>query len=400
MRVLVVSSTCSKEYYDKIYKKRYKPLLDTNQKFFLSLIEGLEKIKNIRVDCISTIPISSGTYPDRVIPSTKEKVGDVEFLYCGCLNLPVMRNLSNAFEVKRKVAEYLKQHKNEKMIIICDALLAEVSVNVAMMKRKNTKVLAVVTDVPSIVDKMNFYCNIKSVLSNFYGKIAMQSLYKYDKYIFLTEQMNELCNPNYQPYMIMECIVTPSNFIPEHGLESKNKPYVLYAGKFYRECGVLTLAKAAHLLKDVCEVWLYGGHGDCMEELRQLSEQIDNLKLHDIVPVEEIHIIETGAAALINPRPASEEFTKYSFPSKTAEYMLSGVPVIMYKLPGIPAEYDKYLHYIENESVEGIAKAVKSLFSENVDQRNSQALAARQFIIKNKNNKNQAERVLSFALSK
>ena len=38
----------------------------------------------------------------------------------------------------------------------------------------------------------------------------------------------------------------------------------------------------------------------------------------------------------VNPRQNNEEFTKYSFPSKTMEYLASGVPVVAYKLDGIP----------------------------------------------------------------
>jgi glycosyltransferase involved in cell wall biosynthesis len=36
------------------------------------------------------------------------------------------------------------------------------------------------------------------------------------------------------------------------------------------------------------------------------------------------------------------------------EYLASGTPTIMCHLPAIPEEYDDYLYYITDESVEGI----------------------------------------------
>ena len=45
----------------------------------------------------------------------------------------------------------------------------------------------------------------------------------------------------------------------------------------------------------------------------------------------------------MNPRSADAEYTKYSFPSKTIEYLATGVPVVMNRLPGIPEEYEYFV---------------------------------------------------------
>ena len=51
---------------------------------------------------------------------------------------------------------------------------------------------------------------------------------------------------------------------------------------------------------------------------------------------DEIVRLQCEATLLVNPRPSDKEFCKYSFPSKTIEYMASGTPVLMTKLPGVP----------------------------------------------------------------
>ena len=83
--------------------------------------------------------------------------------------------------------------------------------------------------------------------------------------------------------MIMECIVTPIDIdsIPNEKLS--DKPVVLYAGKLHSDFGVLELAGAAEYLRDFCEIWLYGGHANCDDELKMLAERNPNLKIHGIV---------------------------------------------------------------------------------------------------------------------
>ena len=193
--------------------------------------------------------------------------------------------------------------------------------------------------------------------------------------------------------MLMECIVDEHLFDDIEDSAPLGRPAVMYAGKFYRECGVVELAKAAANLKDVCDVWLYGGHGDCTEELEELAKITDNLKIHGIVPLKEIIKLEKACTLLINPRFAEEEFSKYSFPSKTAEYMMSGTPVLMRKLPSLPEEYLPYVYVIHSNE---IAQNIRSVLAKSSDELNMKGQEASQFIKNKKNKTYQAERIMTF----
>ena len=61
------------------------------------------------------------------------------------------------------------------------------------------------------------------------------------------------------------------------------------------------------------------------------------------VSLNEARALQKTADVLVNPRLNEGEYTKYSFPSKTMEYLSTGRPVVCYKLDGIPDEYDKHL---------------------------------------------------------
>ena len=73
------------------------------------------------------------------------------------------------------------------------------------------------------------------------------------------------------------------------------------------------------------------------------------------------------ATILVNPRTSEGEFTKYSFPSKTMEYLLAGRCVVVNRLPGIPEEYYQYVYTPQNESVEALAECLTNVLDINRD---------------------------------
>ena len=98
----------------------------------------------------------------------------------------------------------------------------------------------------------------------------------------------------------------------------------------------------------------------------------------------------------MNPRPSRESFCKYSFPSKTIEYMASGTPVLMTRLPGVPKEYFDYVYAIEEETADGICRSLIEIFGQSEAQRARFGAAARDFVKTNKSCAAQCGRILDF----
>lgn len=103
---------------------------------------------------------------------------------------------------------------------------------------------------------------------------------------------------------------------------------------------------------------------------------------------------EKKATLLINVRKTNEQFTLYSFPSKTIEYMTSGTPVLSSNLPGIPKEYHKYMFILEDTSKEGLKNKLQEILKLSPDILEIKGKEAYEFVIKNKNNNVQAQRIL------
>ena len=115
---------------------------------------------------------------------------------------------------------------------------------------------------------------------------------------------------------------------------------------------------------------------------------------NDVVVAEELR-----ATLLINPRPTNEDYTQYSFPSKNMEYMASGTPVLTTKLPGMPQEYYPYVYLLEDESAEGMAKALKEILSKPAEELSQKGSETKKFVMEQKNNISQAKRLLDMLIT-
>ena len=104
--------------------------------------------------------------------------------------------------------------------------------------------------------------------------------------------------------------------------------------------------------------------------------------------------MQRQATILVNPRTSEGEYTKYSFPSKTMEYLLSGKSVIINRLPGIPEEYYQYVFTPKDESVDALAECVNRVLTLEVNDRVSKAKSGREFVVSQKNSKIQVSRIL------
>ena len=173
-------------------------------------------------------------------------------------------------------------------------------------------------------------------------------------------------------------------------------PVVMYAGKLNKEFGVLALAEASSYLKGICKIEMYGANGDCDNLLKELSNKNDNLSVNGIIPLTELLIKETEVELLVNPRPNGQYFTEYSFPSKTLEYMSSGTPVLMYKLEGIPEEYNDYLYYIDGYDPIDIANSIINVLGKGKVELYKKGVKAQTFVRNNKNAKVQTKKILEF----
>ena len=158
------------------------------------------------------------------------------------------------------------------------------------------------------------------------------------------------------------------------------------------EFNIVELAEAFVGIKHA-ELWICGT-GSGAHDLRRMSEQHDNIRYFGFVEQGALQMYRDSCDFLINPRRPTGTYTKYSFPSKTAEYMMSGKPVIMYKLEGVPDTYDRYLNYLHGETPQEMRAGLEAIFAKDYAHLTEKALDARTFMMTAKNSARQAERIV------
>ena len=135
------------------------------------------------------------------------------------------------------------------------------------------------------------------------------------------------------------------------------------------------------------------GNGEALDRLRAMAEKDPRIHCHGAVPREEALACQREAYILINPRMPDKEFVKYSFPSKTIEYLLSGRPVMMFRLDGVPEEYYEHIITIPSSGRKEMAEAMKKTADLPREELSERGRRGREFVLREKNEKRQGQKL-------
>jgi glycosyltransferase involved in cell wall biosynthesis len=113
------------------------------------------------------------------------------------------------------------------------------------------------------------------------------------------------------------------------------------------------------------------GRGDSEDYIREKARQDSRIQyLGQVTPAQARELTLT-ADVLVNPRQAGETYTKYSFPSKNIEYLLSGNPVVAYMLESMPECYRTFIYEIspDGQPVQAICRELETAMKAGVSAR-------------------------------
>lgn len=226
---------------------------------------------------------------------------------------------------------------------------------------------------------------------------AYSLLQFFDSFAVLAEGMIEKI-PVSRPYVVVEGMYRGEIEVRNNSVDSKEK-IIMYSGGLHSRYGIIDLLQAFRLIHDPnYRLWLCGT-GDSVPIIKENIEKDNRIQYLGSLPSDKVRDLQQRATLLINPRHSNEEFTRYSFPSKTIEYLASGTPVLMSHLPCIPSEYDDYLFYFRDESLEGMRDAIIDVCSKKSSDLKDRGLKAQSFIRKQKTPKSQVNKILKLLSS-
>ena len=394
MKILSINCYSKQSTFDEQFlNNRVKPEVSI-QKYFKLFLSGLIKA-GAEVTTISERQIS---YKDKGLfyrgYEEKDENGQ-RIIYSPLVTIPVLYQLFLVLHTLIYVPFYfIKYGKPD--YVICDIMRFYSSFPTLMVgKLFGVKVIGYVADIPQMYhhqtsDKQPLY---KRVLKRLY---SVTSIY-YNGYILLSEYMNEHVNKYGKPYIIVEGLVDDTVPDDDHLEKSNDIVSYLYAGGLFEKYGVKMLVDAfLQTSQDNLELWLFG-KGELEEYIK--AQKDNRIIFFGYQKNSFVVSKQREASFLINTRPSDEEYTKFSFPSKIMEYMVSGTPVISTRLKSIPKDYWDYIIPIEIETIDGVKKVLVETSKMTVRECKRIGDESREYVLANKNGLTQGKRVLQWLMT-
>ncbi|KXH86865.1 glycosyltransferase [Sporosarcina sp. HYO08] len=385
MKVLFLGSVIKTEDCTK-----YRGPSVAGNKMQLGLIKGLYKIFKNDLSILTEPPIAS--FP-------KEKR-----IYIGKGKIQLQKNIVanrvpfiNIFIVKQiilivnaffMIYSWVRQNKNEKKVIICFNSFPYISLPAILAKKLfNVKIVCILADPPIDVINRGFIGKIAKKLED---STTEKNIKEFDGLIVLNEKVIEKYAPKSKFILVdggFDLDDAPKS--PPGGqwtnIHEDDVIRLVFSGALLEYNGIKNLVEASKLVKSnkfVIEIY---GSGPLEQYVKEVAQDNSRIKFMGNVPNSQMIRIQQEAGILLNPRPANDPISLYTFPSKMIEYLISGTPVATTKLNGLTDDYLQYVFIFDNEGPEEIAKTIDNLLIQDVDYLIAKAKEARNFIINNKN---------------
>jgi len=388
--VIILGLLFEKEEELNIAKKSNSGIVQNQVNTFQwNYIDGFYKNGFEDIIIINALPV--GTFPKHykkmIIESKNWVYGNHKHFQLGDINLPFIKQEGRYRECKKIV-----NNLRDKEILIYSAYLP--FLRAVYRLDSSYKITLIVPDLPAYYD-YNQTNRIGAFLRKLNNILITKYIERVDRFILLTETMKEQLNVGERPYLVMEGICTEKT--PQYNFNKNSfKKIILYTGSLNKKFGISTLIDAFKLIpNDNYELWICGG-GDYQDSILLETKRDKRIKFYGYVSKDTVEKLQSQANALVNPRKNDDEYTKYSFPSKLMEYLLSNVPVVAYKLDGVPEEYDSYIYYVKDDSPESLSNALLTVCEDEDGRYKKMAYKASQYMENEKSAIKQAQRIIEF----
>ena len=187
-----------------------------------------------------------------------------------------------------------------------------------------------------------------------------------DKYVFATNELNEICNPKGKPYILAPGVYKFSDKLSEKF--DDGKIHLVYAGNLTKEKGgaYITL-NLAEKLSDKYVVHVLGGATKV-----QLTDFLNTLNSRETLKGKVIYEgAKNGKDFLaflqkcdvgLSTQKMTGEFNGTSFPSKILTYLTNGLTVFSSRIPVVEnSPIGKYVVYYDKENYDEMVKIIENI---------------------------------------
>lgn len=307
---------------------------------------------------------------------------------CHCLSF------CNLYEYKKTSIEnsaysffdkVLRSTEDSVCIVIYAITTSFLNVSYRLKKKYNNRLKSVLI----VPDLPQYTFDSTKLLHRLYfeqqSKIFERGYHSIDAFVLLSKYMAEALPVNDKPWVVVEGIYNPSDDTLRKKTPRTELKTIFYAGSLSLKYGVKELVDAFMMTKNPNFRLRICGYGDGVKYVEECCVKDSRLEYLGQLPRRQALDFQYEATLLVNPRTSKGEYTKYSFPSKTMEYFASGVPTLLYRLPGIPDDYFSYCFSLRDERVGVLSQTIEEILSMESDKLKEIGYKARNFVCNQKN---------------
>lgn len=359
MDVLLLCGYFEAKYQAEIARKTKTWVENAANTFQQRLIHGLLK-QNISLRVVSAPFIGPWPTVHADIFFRGFEVGESNegIRYLPFNNIWGYRNLSRAAALKRAVRSFLHESTDPERAILIYAPHTPFLEAAAYAKRMDPHI-HIHLIVPDLPQYMNLSMRAHPIYDCF-KRIDIARFYKLnhqvDSYTLLTKHMASVLEVGDRPYIVTEAIMDDIPIQPKK-THPRGKT-IAYAGKLTESFGLRRLTQAFEGIPDRDARLDICGGGELRAYIEERAQKDRRIHYHGQVSAQEAQRIILNADVLVNPRLNDCAYTRYSFPSKNIEYLLSGNRVVAYMLDGMPEFYRKLICIPADDSISALRDAL------------------------------------------
>lgn len=363
-------------------------------------INGIESNTQHNVDILNAVFI--GSYPKyfkklyvkgngKYSDDSGRSIFDASFL-----NVPFIVESSKFHNLKKELKNWIVEKTGSPVIVAYGYFVHNIKL-LAFAKKINPKckTCLIIPDLPQYMSLKKSNSIIKRKIINHSIKAFESNRNLIDFYTVITQPMADYLKLNKNQYVVIDgmCKVDEETINQWH---EDNSFSFLYTGGLSVSYGTDVLVNSFISMKNSsAELWICGD-GPYVPELINICKTESRIHYLGVIPQKECILLQHKASCLVNPRNDSE-ITKYSFPSKTMEYLASGKPVIAKRLEGMDISYSEYFYQFDKN--EDLADVMDRVSLSNPEELLNKGIKGKEFVKLQKNSKFQTGKLLDLLCS-
>ena len=338
-KVFYFTTALSNEDYKDYLSLWSVPPNLSNQNFHNKFIRSISLTHPVEV--ISLRPINN-KFGAKTLHSATKIEKNITWNY-----IKVSSNLVDKYlNTSKRILSTIKNKIDSESVIFVDVLNRALLKAALKAKAKyNCCVIGICTDNPYNI----------SFVRNGYGDEIINLSSNLDGYVALTNKLLELFNKQKKPSVVIDGITESVNYDSKIEIEGD---YLFFGGSLMKKYGVYNLIDAFERL-DIKNLKLVicGHHEE--SDFKTYIKDIKNVIYLGALPYQDVIAIERKAVCAINPRPIDPQIDNYSIPSKTLEYLASGVLTICVENKLLKEKYKDAIIWAKSGNVGDLYQAIE-----------------------------------------